>query len=403
MFVKLNITMHNQIGNLWNGSYENLSTPDADSLLVKLNNEAAMLFLPVTIFLAFLMVIGIVGNVIVCLVYCKRKRKSTPDLFILNLAILDLLTCIFGIPMEITDLCLSYTFYAPAACKLLRTLESTTSMASALTLVIISIDRYKRICKYGESFSIKKVKILCVVAICTGFFLSWPLLIIVGKKTVDVGVSGIKGVDCSVSDEMRKSRIPLVYYIVVSLCFVVCLVFVIFVYVRISIFVRRTKANRLRYVGSGDLSNSSTGQQHIQLVVLKSVNMESIQRIDDNIHYPNPVSQENDQTLPRISRVTRKSSSVKVTRTTAIFVVVTIAFIISFLPFLITMVLRNIIKDIEKNMSEPMMVFYKFCLKCFFINNAINPLIYSFLSKRFRGDVKWLFSKYVCISRNAFP
>lgn len=32
------------------------------------------------------------------------------------------------------------------------------------------------------------------------------------------------------------------------------------------------------------------------------------------------------------------------------------------------MVLCNIIKDIEKNMFELMMVFYKFCLKCFFIN-----------------------------------
>lgn len=66
------------------------------------------------------------------------------------------------------------------------------------------------------------------------------------------------------------------------------------------------------------------------------------------------------------------------------------------------MVLCNIIKDIEKNMFELMMVFYKFCLKCFFINNVINFLIYSFLSKRFRGDVKWLFLKYVCILRNVF-
>lgn len=87
----------------WNESNRNESL-DTNALLVKLNNKAALLFLPVTLFMAFLMVIGIVGNVIVFIVYLKRQRKSTPDLYIFNLAILDLLTCTFGIPMEITDL-----------------------------------------------------------------------------------------------------------------------------------------------------------------------------------------------------------------------------------------------------------------------------------------------------------
>lgn len=76
---------------------------------------------------------------------------------------------------------------------------------------------------------------------------------------VDVGVFGIKGVDCLVLDEKWKLCILFVYYIVVLFCFVVCFVFVIFVYVRIFIFVKRIKVNRLRYVGLGDLSNFFIG------------------------------------------------------------------------------------------------------------------------------------------------
>jgi hypothetical protein len=71
-------------------------------------------------------------------------------------------------------------------------------------------------------------------------------------------------------------------------------------------------------------------------------------------------------------------NTIKVTRTTTIFVVVTVVFILSYLPFPIVMVARNIKKDLEKILSPTAEVFYKFCLKSYFINNAINPVIYSF-------------------------
>lgn len=352
----------------WNESNRNESL-DTNALLVKLNNKAALLFLPVTLFMAFLMVIGIVGNVIVFIVYLKRQRKFTPDLYIFNLAILDLLTCTFGIPMEITDLCLPYIFYAPAACKIVRTLESWTAVASALTLVIISIDRYKRICKYGESFSISTVKILCLVAMCGGAFFSWPLLIIVGKRTVDLGIPGIKGVECSVSDLMQQSLIPLVYYVVMTLCFVGSLVFVIFVYVRICSFLKKTKATRLK-----NIKNSSISSQQ------PTATSQSIDSENKHQH-----------AARTLSRNSKQTSCVKVTRTTTIFVAVTVVFIVSFLPFLVTMLLRHITSDMYAHLPKPVQIIYLFCSKTYFINNSINPVIYSFLSRKFREDVKRLF------------
>lgn len=357
------------VATFWNESNKNESF-DTSALLLNLNNKAAVLFLPVTLFMTFLMVIGIVGNVIVFIVYLKRQRKSTPDLYIFNLAILDLLTCTFGIPMEITDLCLPYIFDAPAACKIVRTLESWTTLASALTLVIISIDRYKRICKYGESFSISTVKTLCLIAMCGGAFLSWPLLIIVGKRTVDLGIPGIKGVECSVSDLMQQSLIPLVYYVVMTLCFVGSLVFVIFVYVRISLFLKKTKATRLKNV-----KNSSISSQQPTSVS---------QSIDSENKHQNAAR--------TLSRNSKQTSGVKVTRTTTIFVAVTVVFIVSFLPFLVTMLLRHITSDMYAHVPKPVEIIFLFCSKTYLINNAINPVIYSFLSRKFREDVKRLFN-----------
>lgn len=71
-----------------------------------------------------------------------------------------------------------------------------------IILVIIFIDCYKWICKYGESFSILIVKIFCLVLMCDGVFFFWFLLIIVGKRMVDLGIIGIKGVECVVLDLM---------------------------------------------------------------------------------------------------------------------------------------------------------------------------------------------------------
>lgn len=369
----------------WNVSDEYNLSGDPYASLIRLNNKAALRFLPVTLFIVVLMIIGIVGNVIVCIVYYKRKRKSTSDLFILNLAALDLLSCLFGIPLEVADLSLPYLFYAPTVCRIGKTLESCTISASAMTLVFISIDRYKRICNMGKSFSNKTAKRLCIASLGIGIFLSWPFLILMGKKTVDLGLPDIKGIDCAVSDDFRKTIVPLIFNGILFVCFVLSLVFMIFVYVRISIFLKRSKTSRMRHIEESAVGNSTAFTQPTHLGQVRFENMDNHQQIDVNDLHQEAVKQ--------LSKVTKRNSAVKVTRTTTIFVAITIVFIISFLPFLVVMSLLSTFSDIEKEISKPFEVFMEFCLKTYLLNNAINPLIYSVLSIRFRQDVKRLFSK----------
>lgn len=356
-----------------NNISENVSDLDKYALLKEINDAAALRFLPVIVFLFVLMVCGIFGNILVVIVYLRKRTKLSPDFFILNLAFLDLLTCVIGIPVEIADLRFPYMFYAPAACKLLRTIESLSGMGSALTLVAISIDRYKRICRLGQHFNNSTVKKLCVGSVVMGVVIGWPAAVVFGKKTVDVGIPGVYGEDCSTADEMRKTIYPLLYYSAIMLCFVISVFFVIFVYVRISIFIRKgislkrqrsneplsTYSMNVHYIADENTSGSCPSQAHPML-----------------------------ETTPQHRR--RQMNSTRVTRTTTIFVAVTVAFILSYLPFLIIMIIRNIKKDIEVNMSHETEVVYKFFSKSYFVNNAINPLIYSFLNRRFRTDVKTL-------------
>lgn len=352
---------------------------DPDTLLRELNDITALRFLPVIIYMSLLMLVGIFGNLMVLNVYLRKRLKCSSDYFILNLAFLDLLTCLIGVPVEIVDLRDPYMFYAPAACKLLRTVESFSNMGSTLTLMAIAMDRYKRICKLGERFSNQKAKRLCIGAILIGALTCWPAGVVFGKKTVDVGIPGANTADCSTADEMRNTIYPLLYYGLVMLYFIICVIFVLFVYVRISIFIRRGKSNQKK--------TTKPTAQHAPSLNLHSSN--------DGHTALSSVSGEEDvnnrQVIEKkavdISQGGRLVNTIKVTRTTTIFVAVTAAFIISYLPFLVVMVTRNIKKNFEDILSPSAEVFYKFCLKSYFINNAINPVIYSFLNRNFRADV----------------
>ena len=84
---------------------------------------------------------------------------------------------------------------------------------------------------------------------------------------------------------------------------------------------------------------------------------------------------------------------VRVGKTTTVLFAVTLAYILSFLPYLTVMVLRSVVRDLEENLSPVGELAYKLCVKSFFINNAINPIIYSFLNQTFRSDAKQMFGR----------
>ncbi|XP_062615176.1 orexin receptor type 2-like [Saccostrea cucullata] len=349
---------------------------NASELLQKLNDEKAILYIPVIVYMAILMLIGIVGNMMVGVVYIKKKLKTSTDFFILNLAILDLLTCFFGIPVEIADLRFPYTFNAPAACKIFRTVESLTNMGSTLTLIAIAVDRYKRICRLGERFSSKAAKRICAGAVIVGILTCWPAAIVFGKKTVDVGIPGIKGTDCSTDDTQRHTVYPLLYYAVVFLYFLICVIIVTVLYVKISIFIRRGK-QKLRK------GNSNKCELNSEITTTTQVSQET----NTNVSLISFTTIAGERKSIEETTTMAPVNTIKTSRTTVICIAITVAFIVSYLPFLVVMVTRNIKKNFEKTLTPPAEVFYKFCLKSYFINDAINPVIYSFLNAAFRQEV----------------
>ncbi|XP_053382163.1 muscarinic acetylcholine receptor M3-like [Mercenaria mercenaria] len=78
-------------------------------------------------------------------------------------------------------------------------------------------------------------------------------------------------------------------------------------------------------------------------------------------------------------------------KTAFLMFVVTLGFILSFLPHLLLMLIRQMKTDFVDGMSDTNKAVYKFFLRSYFLNSAINPVIYSICDSRFKSACKEIF------------
>ncbi|KAF7651833.1 hypothetical protein LDENG_00104840 [Lucifuga dentata] len=104
------------------------------------------LYVAASYFLAyfFIFVLCMVGNILVCLIILENRRMRTvTNLFILNLAISDLLVGIFCIPTTLVDNLITGWPFSNVVCKTSGFVQGTSVSASVFTLVAIAVERFR--------------------------------------------------------------------------------------------------------------------------------------------------------------------------------------------------------------------------------------------------------------------
>ncbi|XP_067224187.1 C-C chemokine receptor type 6 [Chanodichthys erythropterus] len=125
--------------------------------------------------------LGLVGNVLVLLTYCfYRKAKSMTDIFLVNVALADLLFVV-ALPLIIYNEQHSWSM-GTWACKCLRAAYSINVYSSTLLLACISGDRYVAIVQARRSVRIRSQaraysRLVCSVIWLLAFILSLPTFI----------------------------------------------------------------------------------------------------------------------------------------------------------------------------------------------------------------------------------
>ncbi|XP_066143019.1 orexin receptor type 2-like [Euwallacea fornicatus] len=292
-------------------------------------------------------IVGVFGNILVCVaVYRNPSMRTVTNYFIVNLAVADALVILFCLPFSVMWDVTSTWWFGTAMCKFVLHFQSVSVTVSILTLTYISIDRWYAFC-YPLSFRTTTAK--AQGAICIIWILSTVCQIpeTYSLRTVPYQDFEIYLTQCVPA---WGQKIDKIYFIVKTIIFFVLpLIFMSVAYTKIVMILWRSN-NDQRPAGSN--------------------------RSGENTFSMNMNTSTEGQLKSR-----RKAAKMLVS------VVLVFALCLTPLHFM------NIIKD-SLDHTQVNRALFLLCHWLLYANSAVNPLIYNFMSGKFRREFKSAF--YQC-------
>ncbi|XP_050403605.1 cholecystokinin receptor [Patella vulgata] len=385
--------------------------------LEELSRKTALEQWPVISYIGILMIVGLVGNLLVLYVHLFKFKRSSTRTFVVSLACFDVLSCAIAMPGEILDIRFGFDYPSAVCCKLLRSITSFCSISSGFTLMAVSYDRYRRICNpLKRQMGHKKASMMVFVASAASLFISWPLALLSGYKTVETNNPNITGIECSVSDNYRKSKFPLIYTICLFLAFMSAFVVMTVFYSLIgrqvtkqSAFRKSVTSNRQRNrTISSNISDSDRNGHRIRKISSNSMggiaieeNQYSFENESDySISYPSKRTLNRKSSLRSINKITKKMPDDNRTRKiTMMLFLISLVFLLSFMPHLILKAIQALNKGFAQSTTLAAVILYNIFVRSFLINSVSNAFIYGFCSPRFRKECKDLFKRIIARRR----
>ena len=370
--------------------------------LEELNAEEAAVYVGGVVFVSILMVLGIIGNLHVIFVYGFRMKPSNHRIFILCLGVLDLTTCCIGMPFVLVDLRKPFTFFMVPACKILRFINYFMCTASAWTLLVIAVDRYRKICvPLGKQMSLTVAKAIIVVVMGVSLLMSWPAPVLYGHATVQTRVQNISGVRCFTDDKFKDTKYQAYFNaVLIFVVFGVLLVLsVLYIIIGRQIWKHKTFKSNVKpdiHSGSSDgakMSTSGTAETPVcsdddsnETPSKRNVKQSKIFDFRKSVFSPEKSQKKYDVSTTKGSR-DKVHTHDRSKKTTFMLFLITAFFFISFVPHLILKIVTFLNPQFVPNMTFAGKVAYNTFIWCFFINNMANPIIYGYCDRRFRREI----------------
>ncbi|KAK3101360.1 hypothetical protein FSP39_003003 [Pinctada imbricata] len=400
------------------------------------------------VFLGILCVIGTIGNIHVLVVFVfKMKTKSTYVTYVTALAFIDFLVSFVHVPWEIMDLKYPDNFWGPVTCRIFRFNNFFLLSLSVLVLLVVAIDRYKRICRaLKNQWSVSFSKKLVGFCIALSAVLNFPSLIIFGMRTVPVDRNSTVQT-CFINDRYKDT------YIVVAWIGAMCLItginafILIFTYVSIGCYITKKSLQRAyltnrfqsfshikerftkstKRLNDGNKTNkgprkccaekAGCSKKEINVYTIEeNPKQNNIKSTDENHEKGSDENEDNAEAnkcnftiaenLNTSSKPTDSSAyaaqkvpttqSKEATKVTKITCVITIVFIICHVPYFSFAIIFGIYPDFKLHLSETELTLYRLAMRLVFVNNVCNPFIYGVFDKRFIQISKEMYKQLRC-------
>lgn len=387
--------------------------------------------LAVVCILSVLSVFGTCGNGLVLYVFSSKGNKVTSTIFILALAGTDFITCLLIIPLTVVNVAADSYFYFDFVCKLYQFLITCNVPLAAFIMVAIAVDRYFSICHpFLHAVTPCRARVtvflLCVFAFVLGTItamghstynyvnVTGEEINVAGAPPSSVELSSGATLELSGNESTPETlrewtdadnvsenvRLELVFTGTCNVVFVLLtseflhsyqkvfasfyllsLIAVCIIYALIyrSVVQRREWRRRQR---SGKPSRSApTLTTEVEDIELRSKNGTENGGVNE--------TQSLNSSEKKANKERRDFNFLANIRTAAMLFVVTLVFIIAFLPSWLMAV---------QLVDYKVIVFY-----CYFVYNVANPVIYAFMNHAFRKELKRVFQRgtncFVCKPR----
>lgn len=136
-------------------------------------------------FYVIIFVIGFIGNsLVIYVVLWYTNMKTVTNMYILNLAISDILFLV-SLPFLITTTLLKHWIFGFAMCKIYFVLFSINLFTSVFTLLVMSADRYMAVCHAVTSVQYRTPtisRLVCISTWAVSFLVMLPIILY--SKTV---------------------------------------------------------------------------------------------------------------------------------------------------------------------------------------------------------------------------
>ncbi|XP_045568804.1 LOW QUALITY PROTEIN: melanopsin-B [Salmo salar] len=194
--------------------------------------------LGVAIFLILTGVVSVVGNGIVLLVFCRKKKKlRPPELMTVNLAICDFGYSLLGAPCLIISSVSHGWVFGEAGCLWYGLQGFVFGIGSLITTCLISLDRCLKICSFRYGQWIERRHMSMSIGLVWFYSLFWASLPVFGSYGPEPF-----GTSCTINWwGMRSSLIDRVYILLILImCFFLPTLTIVASYVTILLTVYRS-------------------------------------------------------------------------------------------------------------------------------------------------------------------
>ncbi|THD24613.1 Orexin receptor type [Fasciola hepatica] len=368
------------------------------------------------VFYVIVFTIGLVGNaLVVCVVLFNPLMRTVTNVFLVNLAVADFLVILLCMPPTLVEDIRQTWYFGAELCKLAKFMQHISVTVSVLTLVIISFERWQAICRpfHVRRSQSRSCFILAVVWI-VAFLICLPQLFSMNVARFEkLPPTYLLFTECK-SSWNREVLLPVKYTEMVVLFFLpFTWMGLAYIWIVRELWCgRRPTIERDR---ASQIMSHFSKQNHPRLdivnrerkhlerknqFVLVQVQNERNEVGDHGTRHP-ASSVDSVATIEAPQNNNNGDENVSIAppgqmrkrgRAALMLILIVAIFFICYLPVHVIEIIRNTydqhIFDQYPKLARAMNALAKCLHLLCFINSAINPVIYNFMSTRFKREFK---------------